>query len=316
MKEKKFPNYVPFSKTKFTLKKETEKTLKSFQRYWLGRRLAIWLSGVQHYSNKEITLFLQGPDNSKNDDGQGYKQIISTCLALTTSDYPFNLALEEKNWLHDKMCVPIYKEIDLQKNLQVNLINTIRNFARENKIPIEINYSFTSYHHIKLLYNELEKHLVNDDELLIKIVSHLKTQFISEIKKHGGLSNNCSRNMIILLNLFVKKYAELSKKLCRDDKSIYDVNRQKQITNFYEMIKANNFSNTESLSEYEYDLFVNVLTFSKNDENELVSFDILLSNLHSYYTQNSIYEYKMVLYKEGISTDNNGKRNKKKNMSD
>lgn len=101
----------PLAKTK----KDPEAYFKRLQNYLVARRVALWmyaankkglLTSINSRRIAEILTDQKYPTDA-------YRQILSTNLGLSLDDFPKNIAIEERRWLHYDMQLNIFRDIEL-----------------------------------------------------------------------------------------------------------------------------------------------------------------------------------------------------------
>lgn len=101
----------PLAKTK----KDQEAFFKRFQNYLVARRIALWLYASNkrglavNIDSRKIAEILT--DQKYPTDA--YRQILSTNLGLSLDDFPKNITIEERRWLHYEMQLNIFRDIVL-----------------------------------------------------------------------------------------------------------------------------------------------------------------------------------------------------------
>ncbi|MCD4681309.1 MAG: hypothetical protein K8S00_13065 [Bacteroidales bacterium] len=119
--------------------KKVKKSFENFELACSSRRIALWLS--QKGKNKvglplttyEIAELLKG-----NVSEEMAKQVTSVHLALRLDDFPTNMTVEEKNWFHFQMNVPIYIELNLLKESFNNLSIIIQKYINSTEQDLGI----------------------------------------------------------------------------------------------------------------------------------------------------------------------------------
>jgi hypothetical protein len=100
----------PLAKTK----KDPEAFFKRLQNYLTARRIALWLYAA---NKKGLGVFIDSrriaeilTDQKYPTDA--YRQILSTNLGLSLDDFPKNITIEERRWLHYNMQLNIFRDIE------------------------------------------------------------------------------------------------------------------------------------------------------------------------------------------------------------
>lgn len=143
----------PLAKTK----KDQEAFFKRFQNYLVARRIALWLyaankKGLQvNIDSRKIAEILT--DQKYPTDA--YRQILSTNLGLSLDDFPKNITIEERRWLHYEMGLSIFRDINLMipafskiaKNYKdFFLINDfLKEQIKKGKFAVTHKYKQTNY---------------------------------------------------------------------------------------------------------------------------------------------------------------------------
>jgi len=100
----------PLAKTK----KDPEAYFKRLQNYFTARRIVLWLYAANkkglsvHIDSRKIAEILT--DQKYPTDA--YRQILSTNLGLSLDDFPKNITIEERRWLHYDMQLNIFRDIE------------------------------------------------------------------------------------------------------------------------------------------------------------------------------------------------------------
>lgn len=143
----------PLAKTK----KDQEAFFKRFQNYLVARRIALWLYasnkrglGVSNDSRQiaEILTDQKYPTDA-------YRQILSTNLGLSLDDFPKNITIEERRWLHYEMKLNIFRDIILIDHVfnKIELIykdfivsdETIKVSIKKSKLSLIYKYKLANY---------------------------------------------------------------------------------------------------------------------------------------------------------------------------
>jgi hypothetical protein len=112
---------IPFITTALAKKEKNEEArFRKFQQYLIGRRIALWLYAVNKTPRgpgidprqiaRKIAEILV--DKAYPPKSGFYRQILSTYLGLSLDDFPFNITIEERYWLHYEMELPIIREVN------------------------------------------------------------------------------------------------------------------------------------------------------------------------------------------------------------
>jgi hypothetical protein len=115
-------NIGPFPIIKSSLRKtvnSNEAYFSRYQHYMVARRIALWIYAANKrgkgmgIDSKDVSRRIaEILTNTKYGSGtSGSRQIISTCLCLRLDDFPFNITVEERYWLHYEMEIPIIRDI-------------------------------------------------------------------------------------------------------------------------------------------------------------------------------------------------------------
>lgn len=95
-------------------KKNSEAYFNRFQNYLVARRIALWLyvakrkNSVANLDSRRIAEILTNQKYPTN----AYRQILSTNLGLSLDDFPMNITIEERRWLHYDMQLGIMRDIE------------------------------------------------------------------------------------------------------------------------------------------------------------------------------------------------------------
>ena len=95
-------------------KKDPEAYFKRLQNYFTARRIALWLYAANkkglsvHIDSRKIAEILT--DQKYPTDA--YRQILSTNLGLSLDDFPKNITIEERRWLHYDMQLNVFRDIE------------------------------------------------------------------------------------------------------------------------------------------------------------------------------------------------------------
>lgn len=143
----------PLAKTR----KDQEAFFKRFQNYLVARRIALWLyasnkKGLQvNIDSRKIAEILT--DQMYPSDA--YRQILSTNLGLSLDDFPKNITLEERRWLHYEMQLKIFRDITLinpvfdkiAKTYQVFITSDeeFKDIIKKNKLSLTHKYKQANY---------------------------------------------------------------------------------------------------------------------------------------------------------------------------
>jgi len=292
----KFPEPIPFNKAPFNPGKNIEKTIEKFQHYWLGRRLAIWLGCIKNLSNKVIAETL------KQKSCSDYKQVISQYLGLRIEDYPFGITIEEKNWLHYQMEVPIYEDFDYSKSILNKLQGLLIEYLKEIKV-LNSKITLNDSHNFRLNYKAIADSLTTHQQY--EFVNKVKSILYKEIV-------NVPKGIFLLRNYFLREHRKLLKALGLDDRSIRSQKNENKIKSYYDKICCGNLEYIEDYSKMTDDdkeLFNDILSHSYNEEGELLDYSTMLNNYKNSLNPDDALEY--VLEKEYDDSFSYSKVNKK-----
>jgi CheY-like chemotaxis protein len=111
-------------------RKDEEAFLNRVVNYFVARRVALWL----HASNKhgllieidsrkiaEVLTDQKYPTNA-------YRQVLSTNLGLSLEDFPRNITIEERRWLHYEMQLDILRDIRIINPVLLQIANIYKDF--------------------------------------------------------------------------------------------------------------------------------------------------------------------------------------------
>lgn len=143
----------PLAKTK----KDQEAFFKRFQNYLVARRIALWLyaankKGLQvNIDSRKIAETLT--DQKYPTDA--YRQILSTNLGLSLDDFPKNITIEERRWLHYEMGLNIFRDINLMIPALAKVAKNYKDFfltndflkeqIKKGKFAVTYKYKQTNY---------------------------------------------------------------------------------------------------------------------------------------------------------------------------
>lgn len=121
----------PLAKTK----KDQEAFFKRLQNYLVARRIALWLYASNkrglavNIDSRKIAEILT--DQKYPTDA--YRQILSTNLGLSLDDFPKNITIEERRWLHYEMQLPIFRDIILINPVFDKIAKTCKDFVASDE---------------------------------------------------------------------------------------------------------------------------------------------------------------------------------------
>lgn len=122
---------APLAKTK----KDLEAFFKRLQNYLTARRIALWLFAA---NKKRVGFSIDSrgiaeilTDQKYQTDA--YRQILSTNLGLSLDDFPKNITIEERRWLHYDMQLNIFRDIEQMNPLFINLTKVYKEFIAADK---------------------------------------------------------------------------------------------------------------------------------------------------------------------------------------
>lgn len=172
-----------------------------FMNYLVARRIALWL----YASNKKNKFSIDSRRIAEILTNQkyptdAYRQIISTSLGLSLDDFPFNITVEERYWLHYEMELPILRDVQTILPVFVKCSQFIKEFilkAAFIKNQIEQN-SFK----LPFVYKGKKENPNNISELLFN------QDFSPIIKTPGDL-----KEVYWLMNSLVDKDKNLKEQL-------------------------------------------------------------------------------------------------------
>ncbi len=96
-------------------RKDPEAYFKRFQNYMIGRRIAMWFYAMNKtrigvpFDARRIVEILTNKEYTTD----AYRQVLSTNLGLSLDDFPMNITVEERRWLHYDMQLGIMRDIEL-----------------------------------------------------------------------------------------------------------------------------------------------------------------------------------------------------------
>jgi hypothetical protein len=121
----------PLAKTK----KDPEAFFKRLQNYLTARRIALWLYAA---NKKGLGIFIDSrriaeilTDQKYPTDA--YRQIISTNLGLSLDDFPKNITIEERRWLHYDMQLNILRDIEQMNPVFLKLSKVYKEYIAADK---------------------------------------------------------------------------------------------------------------------------------------------------------------------------------------
>lgn len=140
----------PLAKTK----KDPEAFFKRLQNYLTARRIALWLYAA---NKKGLGVFIDSrriaeilTDQKYPTDA--YRQILSTNLGLSLDDFPKNITIEERRWLHYDMQLNIFRDIEQMKPVFIKLSKVYKEYiaADESLEEYLSKYKHILHHKYKL----------------------------------------------------------------------------------------------------------------------------------------------------------------------
>ncbi len=140
----------PLGKTK----KDPEAYFKRLQNYLIARRIALWLYAANkkglslNIDSRKIAEILT--DQKYPTDA--YRQILSTNLGLSLDDFPKNITIEERRWLHYDMQLNIFRDIEQMNPVFIKLSKIFKEYVFTDKSLKELLYNskFILHHKYKL----------------------------------------------------------------------------------------------------------------------------------------------------------------------
>jgi DNA-binding response OmpR family regulator len=121
----------PLAKTK----KDPEAFFKRLQNYLMARRIALWLYAA---NKKGLGVFIDSrriaeilTDQKYPTDA--YRQILSTNLGLSLDDFPKNITIEERRWLHYDMQLNIFRDIEQMNPVFLKLSKVYKEYIAADK---------------------------------------------------------------------------------------------------------------------------------------------------------------------------------------
>lgn len=143
----------PLAKTK----KDPEAFFKRLQNYLTARRIALWLYAA---NKKGLGAFIDSrriaeilTDQKYPTDA--YRQILSTNLGLSLDDFPKNITIEERRWLHYDMQLNIFRDIEQMNPVFIKLSKvykeyiaadkSLKEYLSKSKYTLNQKYKLTDY---------------------------------------------------------------------------------------------------------------------------------------------------------------------------
>lgn len=121
----------PLAKTK----KDPEAFFKRLQNYLTARRIALWLYAA---NKKGLGVFIDSrriaeilTDQKYPTDA--YRQILSTNLGLSLDDFPKNITIEERRWLHYDMQLNVLRDIEQMNPVFIKLSKVYKEYIAADK---------------------------------------------------------------------------------------------------------------------------------------------------------------------------------------
>jgi hypothetical protein len=116
----------PLAKTK----KDPEAFFKRLQNYLTARRIALWLYAA---NKKGLGVFIDSRKIAEILTDQkyptdAYRQVLSTNLGLSLDDFPKNITIEERRWLHYDMQLNIFKDIEQMNPVFIKLSKVYKEY--------------------------------------------------------------------------------------------------------------------------------------------------------------------------------------------
>jgi hypothetical protein len=234
-----------------------------FMNYLVARRIALWL----YASNKRNKYSIDSRRIAEILTNQkyptdAYRQIISTSLGLSLDDFPFNITVEERYWLHYEMELPILRDVKTILPVFVKCSQYLKDFI----LKADFIKKQIEQHSFKLpfIYKGNKANPNNISELLFN------EDFSPRIKTPGDL-----KEVYWKLNSMVEKDNALKEQL---DKTITFIRYSLQ-----DALEKNKSIYIYSLYQY-FKGIVATYTVAKNKEakiskpnNEMI-FDLIISN--------------------------------------
>jgi response regulator RpfG family c-di-GMP phosphodiesterase len=128
----------PLAKTK----KDPEAFFKRLQNYLTARRIALWLYAANkkglsvHIDSRKIAEILT--DQKYPTDA--YRQILSTNLGLSLDDFPKNITIEERRWLHYDMQLNIFRDIEQMNPVFLKLSKIYKEYiANDDLLKLQLS---------------------------------------------------------------------------------------------------------------------------------------------------------------------------------
>jgi len=223
----------PLAKTK----KDQEAFFKRFQNYLVARRIALWLYASNKrglavsIDSRKIAEILT--DQKYPTDA--YRQILSTNLGLSLDDFPKNITIEERRWLHYEMQLNIFRDIILinpvfnkiEKIYKDFIVSdeTLKESIKKNKLSLIYKYKQANYSidfakdftpeiktatDVRVLFLVIARHIKKDKQ---------KLEFFKPLVSRLRLSLFESREKVIYLkNLF--QYFNAINRVLNKEKSV------------------------------------------------------------------------------------------------
>ncbi len=109
-----------------------------FMNYLTARRISLWLYAANKkgkgigVDSREISRKIAEIITDQKYPTDAYRQIISTNLGLSLDDFPFNITVEEKYWLHYEMEIPVIRDTDTILPLFEKCSGYVKEFILKN----------------------------------------------------------------------------------------------------------------------------------------------------------------------------------------
>lgn len=223
----------PLAKTK----KDQEAFFKRFQNYLVARRIALWLYASNKrglavsIDSRKIAEILT--DQKYPTDA--YRQILSTNLGLSLDDFPKNITIEERRWLHYEMQLNIFRDIILinpvfnkiEKIFKDFIVSdeTIKYSIKKSKLSLVYKYKQANYSIDFAKDFTPEIKTATDARVLFLMIAHhikkdkQKLELIKPLVSRLRLSLFESREKVIYLkNLF--QYFNAINRVLNKEKSV------------------------------------------------------------------------------------------------
>jgi response regulator RpfG family c-di-GMP phosphodiesterase len=166
----------PLAKTK----KDPEAFFKRLQNYLTARRIALWLYAA---NKKGMGVFIDSrriaeilTDQKYPTDA--YRQILSTNLGLSLDDFPKNITIEERRWLHYDMQLNIFRDINQMNPVFIKLSKVYKEYIAADKSLEELLSKLKHILHHKYKLTDYSISFTKDFSPELKTSTDVRVMFL------------------------------------------------------------------------------------------------------------------------------------------